>query len=101
MVEWVPAGESTPEALGALLDRLWPKLKPHVPERYTTTVLAVPKKKTGIEISTEPGIWHRYHLYRVYGEPLKDPGMRARLPWWASLRRRACGPGGPTARACA
>lgn len=72
VVEWHPGAAQTPEQMGEAMERLWPKLKPHVPERYTTTVLAVPKKKEGIEISTAPGPWHRYQLYRAYGAPLGE-----------------------------
>ncbi len=71
-VEWHPTVEQTPEQMGAAMDRLWPKLKPHIPERYATTVLAVPTKKEGIEISTKTGPWHRYKLYRVFGLPLDE-----------------------------
>ena len=74
VVEWRPAADAgmKPEALGALMDRVWTRLKPQVPERYQTVALAVPRAKKGIEISTESGPWSRYEVHRVYGKPLSD-----------------------------
>ncbi len=72
VLEWHPLEATSPEEMGALMDRVWPQLKPHVPERYTTTVLAVPKPQKGLEVSTKSSTWHRYQVYRVYGQPLSD-----------------------------